>query len=153
MTTIDEALRDKNLLGAALDDASTWRNWMVVLRAAFGLRLNEEQRSVFKAVAGDREPPTARVQELWIVAGRRSGKTRMASAIASFIASIERSKFRLAPGETGVVLVLSAVGGSGCDQGMPRHSFGVDTSARQVVGRRCGPRLTWASHFDPPIGK
>jgi hypothetical protein len=35
--SIDQALRDPHLLGAALGDLRTWARWLVVLRAAFGL--------------------------------------------------------------------------------------------------------------------
>jgi hypothetical protein len=41
--TIDDALTDRNLLGAALVDQGSWRVWRVVLRAAFGLALDEEE--------------------------------------------------------------------------------------------------------------
>ena len=60
----------------------------------------------FKEVAGNREPPTQRVNELWAVVGRRSGKTRTAAAISVYVAAIEQH--RLARGEVGYVLVLAA---------------------------------------------
>jgi hypothetical protein len=103
--TIDEALADKRLLGAALGDPRTWTTWRAVLRAAFGLRLSDTQRSAFATVAGDREPPARRVDELWCVVGRRGGKTRTASGIAAFIGAIETH--RLAAGEIGFVLLLA----------------------------------------------
>ena len=52
--TIDRALRDPNLLGAALGDYGPWKTWLAVLRSAFGLPLGEEERIAFHAVAGDR---------------------------------------------------------------------------------------------------
>jgi phage terminase large subunit-like protein len=104
--TIDAALRDHNLLGAALGDPSTWSNWLTVLRAAFGLPLDATQREVFHQVAGDRGPPARRVRELWAVIGRRGGKSRAAAAIAVYLALF--CTHRLARGETGMVLVLAA---------------------------------------------
>ena len=86
--TIDQALRDRNLLGAALGGSTTWGVWIAVLRAAFGLPLSEEERTAFDAVAGGREPPQERVRELWCVIGRRSGKSRVAAALADFVADI-----------------------------------------------------------------
>jgi hypothetical protein len=72
--TIDEALSDPMLLGAAFDDGlATWATWRVILRAAFGLPLDDEQRAIFATIAGGREPPTERVAVLWVVAGRRGG--------------------------------------------------------------------------------
>jgi hypothetical protein len=103
---IDRALLDPKLLGAALGDASTWSVWITILRAAFGLKLSEEELKVFAHVAGDRTPPTKRVRELWCVAGRRGGKSRMAAALAVYIACFVRHK--AAPGERLMVLVLAA---------------------------------------------
>src|SRR5262245_46618678 len=102
---IDRALTNKRLLGAALGEIDTWRTWLVVLKAAFGRPLNEDELEVFHAVAGDRAPPEGRVRELWAVAGRRSGKSRMAAAVAIYLALFV--KHRLAPGEKGMALVLA----------------------------------------------
>ena len=103
---IDRALLDKNLLGAALGDIASWSQWLAVLRAAFGLKMSDEDRAIFSKVAGERAPPGQRVNELWCVAGRRSGKTRIAAAISTYIAAI--AQHRLAPGEVGYVLLLAA---------------------------------------------
>src|SRR5262249_29043573 len=46
-----------------------------------------------------------RVRELWAVAGRRSGKSRMAAAVAIYLALFQ--KHRLVPGEKGMALVLA----------------------------------------------
>ncbi len=105
-TSIDEALRDPSLLGAALGDPATWQTWRCVLKAAFGLELNRQDARAFAAVAGSRAPPAKRVRELWAIVGRRGGKSRMAALIAVFLACFV--KYRLARGETGMILVLSA---------------------------------------------
>ena len=102
---IDEAFLDSNLLGAGLDDVSTWKPWLSVLKATYGLRLTEDEQGFFASVSGAREAPTAPVSELWAVIGRRSGKSRVAAAIATWTALQDH---RLAPGETGHVLCLSA---------------------------------------------
>ena len=79
--SVDAALRDRQLLGAALGDLASWRTWSIALKGAFGLPLNDAEGTIFDAIAGGRTPPARRVRELWAVAGRRSGKTRMAAAI------------------------------------------------------------------------
>ena len=63
--TIDEALRDPNLLGAALGDPSSWSTWLSVLKAAFGQPLDTDEAAAFSAVAGGRASPLERVRELW----------------------------------------------------------------------------------------
>jgi hypothetical protein len=92
--SIDQALADPKLLGAALGDISTWQTWLAVLRAAFGLDLNSEQRQLFDSVAGGREPPTSRVREFWAVVARRSGKSRMAAGLGVHLALFSRIAWR-----------------------------------------------------------
>lgn len=103
---IDRALLDKQLLGSALGDPASWETWLVILRAAFGLPLDDEQLLTFHGVAGDRQPPTSRCRELWCIAGRRSGKSRIAGLLAVFLALFVKHK--LSPGERGLILCLAA---------------------------------------------
>lgn len=106
-TTIGEALADPRLLGAALGPTATWTMWLIVLRAAFGEQLTDDELVEFARVAGSRVPPAQRVRELWCIVGRRGGKSRVAAAVVVFIALfLDHSK--LAPGETGHVVCLSA---------------------------------------------
>jgi hypothetical protein len=84
--SIDRALRDKSLLGAGLGDPSTWKLWLTILKAAFGDALTSEEAQAFAAVAGGRQPPAQKVRELWCVLGRRSGKSRVAAALAVYFA-------------------------------------------------------------------
>jgi hypothetical protein len=104
--TIDDALTDPHLLGAALVDQGSWRVWRVVLKAAFGLDLNEAEAQTFAQVAGGRSPPKNRVRELWCIISRRGGKSRMAGALSAYLALFGNHK--LARGEKGMVLVLAA---------------------------------------------
>jgi hypothetical protein len=103
---IDQALADPMLLGAALGDTQTWQTWRAVLKAAFGLELNREQARAFASVAGSRQPPAGRVRELWCIVGRRGGKSKMAAAIAVYLAVFVQH--RLSAGERGLVLCLAA---------------------------------------------
>lgn len=103
---IDTALADKHLLGAALGDTATWATWLATLKAAFGLQLTRQERKAFASVAGSRKPPQQKVKELWAIAGRGSGKSRIAAAIAVYVAAFLRHD--LDPGEQGFVLCLAA---------------------------------------------
>src|ERR1035437_4882057 len=104
--SITDALRDRNLLGAGLGDPQSWATWLVILKAAFAEPLNPDELITFKEIAGDREPPTERVAELWVIAGRRGGKSRTAGAVCAYLAAFNTHK--LAPGETATVLSLAA---------------------------------------------
>jgi hypothetical protein len=104
--TIDKALEHPQLLAAALGDQASWQTWRAVLKATFGIALNREEARAFASVAGGRKPPEQRVRELWAIVGRRGGKSRMAAAIACYIALFV--EHRLSPGERGLCLVLAA---------------------------------------------
>jgi hypothetical protein len=105
---IHVALEDPTLLGAALGPPDTWRTWITTLKAAFGIALNRQERRAFEAVAGGRTAPKERVRELICIIGRRSGKSRVAAAVAAYIAVCVDHRDRLSAGEEGVVLVLAA---------------------------------------------
>lgn len=105
---IDVAMRDPDLIGAALGDPTPWETWIAVVKAAFGNELSRTERRAFASVAGSRKPPTRRVQELWAIVGRRGGKSRVAAALATYLACFTDHAGKLAKGETGYVLVLAA---------------------------------------------
>jgi hypothetical protein len=105
---IGEALADQELLGAALGSPDSWGAWFTVLKAAFGTPLNRAERRAFVSVAGSRKPPSERVRELWCIIGRRGGKSRIAAALAVFIAAFVDHRAKLSPGEVGYVLILAA---------------------------------------------
>src|SRR5262249_27415986 len=62
---------------------------------------------VFACIAGGREPPSNRVQQLWAIVGRRGGKTRAAALICCYLATCVDWRDRLAAGETGFVTALA----------------------------------------------
>jgi len=105
--TIDQSLRDPLLLGAALGKPDTWSTWEAVLKSAFAIPLTKAERQTFKAIAGDRKPPSAPVKELVAIAGRQSGKSRIAALISAYLAAFVDHRKQLAPGEVGYILTLS----------------------------------------------
>jgi hypothetical protein len=102
--TTTAAIDDPHLLAGSFAGES-WSTWRVVLRAAEGLPLDDDQRQAFVAVA-EREPPTKRVRELWAVIGRRGGKDSIASAIAT-AAAMGDYREHLRPGERATVMCLA----------------------------------------------
>jgi hypothetical protein len=137
--TIDRALTDPRLLGAALGDPATWRTWLAVLKAAFALPLDEQQQTTFASVAGGRKPPTQRVRELWCVAARRSGKSKVSAAVAIYLALFVRHQ--LSRGERGMVLVIAGsidlgAGGVRLRARIPRRGPGAAGRGRQRNAER-----------------
>ncbi|HVC52766.1 MAG TPA: hypothetical protein VND87_12150 [Stellaceae bacterium] len=107
-----EAISHPDLLGPYFAGDS-WATWRAVLKAAWAEPLSADELALFRAVAGDREPPRHRVRELVVVAGRRSGKDSIASAIAA-AAAIDDYSDRLRPGEAASILCLA------CDRDQAR---------------------------------
>jgi hypothetical protein len=103
--TIADAFRDKRLFAAAFDDLSSWNVWLTILSAAFALPLTAEQLQIFSSISGGRLPPEQAVRELWVVAGRKSGKSRIAALVSIYLALFVRHK--VAPGERPMVLCIA----------------------------------------------
>lgn len=88
---------------------SSWAAWRAVLKAAFALPMDTADLAIFAEVAGGRAPPAKRVRELWVCAGRRSGKDSVAALVAAYAAAIEEAhQGRLRPGEKASVMCLAS---------------------------------------------
>jgi hypothetical protein len=88
-------------------DGPSWDGWRAILKAAYCLPMSPAEIEFFRSVA-ERDPPTKRPKELWVIAGRRSGKDSVASAIATHAAAFFRAGLdRLRPGERATVACLA----------------------------------------------
>ncbi|WP_413989362.1 hypothetical protein ACMDCR_25835 [Labrys okinawensis] len=102
-----EALEREDLLGATLKGAS-WAAWHVLLIGALGEKLSRKERRIFERLTKREREPGRIIEEFWVIAGRRSGKSRAIAALVVFFAVIVRHQHVLAPGEWGAIQVLSA---------------------------------------------
>jgi hypothetical protein len=93
------------VLGSAFA-GETWATWKAVLKAAHALELTDEERAVVAELTKRQVLPAAPVRELWLLLGRRSGKSIIAALLAVW-ATCCRS-YTLAPGEVGVFVVVAA---------------------------------------------
>jgi hypothetical protein len=107
MVRMRKALADQQLLGSMMAGDS-WAIWRALLIAAMGEKLTSDERSIFQAVTGRPDGPRERAEEFWVVAGRRSGKTRAAALTAVYLAALVDYRDCLSPGERGLVLFLAA---------------------------------------------
>jgi hypothetical protein len=100
---------DEGVLALRLFDqlfpAPSWAAWRAWACGVFATAMSEAEADLFRRLTGRTTLPTSRAREVWTVAGRRSGKSRMAAFIAVFLAACRR--YTLAPGERAVVLVIS----------------------------------------------
>jgi hypothetical protein len=104
-TSLRAALEDPALLGRALP-CDSWKAWRIILIAAMGEALTDDERPTFTALTGGREhEPLERVEEFCAVIGRRGGKSRSMATLAAYIGGL--CSHQLVPGETGVVLLIA----------------------------------------------
>ena len=101
--TILDAMDDAGLTGP------TWEPWRVVMRATFGLPITGDALLLYRKHTEREEPPQLgeTVDECWTVAGRRGGKSRMASLVALYCA-LRFDPSTLAEGELAVIPLLAA---------------------------------------------
>ena len=103
--TLRRALGDANLLGTVLAGES-WLAWRTLLLAAMGETLNSEERKLFAQLTGRELEPGQPVEEFVGVVGRRGGKSRAISVLATYIAGLCGHP-SLVRGERGVLLIIA----------------------------------------------
>jgi hypothetical protein len=104
--SLRKALADSKLLGTALAGDS-WLPWRVLLIAAVGEALTNDERAVFQKLTGRAREPGQPAHELVAIVGRRGGKSRAMAVLLCWLAGLCDHRGILAPGETGVALCIS----------------------------------------------
>jgi hypothetical protein len=107
LVTMRAALSDPDLFGNVLAGES-WAAWRVLLIAAMGEALGDEERVIFESLTARSQEPGKRVDEFWAIKGRRAGGTRAAGVFAAYVAAFCDHADVLAPGERAVLPILSA---------------------------------------------
>jgi hypothetical protein len=85
----------------------SWAFWRAVLRVLMHLPLTTDETALMLRHTGRTRLFSAPIRELWLCLGRRAGKSRIVSMIACFLAAFVDYTAVLAPGETGVVLLIA----------------------------------------------
>jgi hypothetical protein len=80
--------------------------WRASIRALYGSPLEPDELELFRTLAG-REPPPGGSDEFLAVAGRRGGKSETIARVAVFEACHGRHEIALAPGQTGLIPVIT----------------------------------------------
>jgi hypothetical protein len=86
---------------------STWAFWRMVLGVLFNLPLTVDQRDLALKHTGRTVLFAQPIRELFLCIGRRGGKSRVIALIATYLACFSDYSSVLAPGETGVVLLVA----------------------------------------------
>jgi hypothetical protein len=121
--TMRRALSDRHLLGAVLGGDS-WLAWRVLLIAAMGEALTDDERSIFAKLTGREREPGERVDELWCVIGRRGGKSRAIAALLVYLATMVDYRSQLVLGGSAAPsrFMLELTGASSGDMRLSDHA-------------------------------
>ncbi len=107
LISVRPELEDPAWLGTVLGGES-FTTMRTLLIAAMGEPLTESERTLFTELTGRTETPAQAAEELWIIAGRRSGKTRGIGTLAAYLAGCCDYRGILGPGERGTLPILAA---------------------------------------------
>lgn len=99
-----EAMTDPNLFGEVFA-GETWANWRHLIGGFYGEA--GVDREAFYSLT-HREPPSEPSDELWLIVGRRGGKSNVAGFLAVYEAVFNDHREHLAPGEVATVMVIAA---------------------------------------------
>jgi hypothetical protein len=103
LVTMRRALSDEHLLRIVLGGDS-WLAWRILLIAAMGEALTDDERAIFAKLTGREREPGERVDELWCVIGRRGGKSRAVAALLVYLATMVDYCSQLVLGERGLAV-------------------------------------------------
>jgi hypothetical protein len=114
-STLDPQDQDDSAPRSLVDTAALFPNfrgpsfaaWRVFLRVLDGLPLDPEDLAIFQARTGRSRPPSTPPREVYVIVGRRGGKSLVASLIAVHHATKPRT-WSLGPGEVAAVPIIAA---------------------------------------------
>ncbi len=89
-------------------DRQTWRVWRIFLKAIFGLGLAPDELAVFRKHTGRKRAPREAADEVWLVCGRKAGKSFILALCACYLACFRDWRRQLSPGERGTIMVVAA---------------------------------------------
>ena len=86
----------------------TRRAWRTFWKAADGLPLDPAEVEIFRLHTGRTTPPTTPAREVWVIAGRRGGKSENVTARATWRAISKDWTAALSVGERGILPLVAA---------------------------------------------
>jgi hypothetical protein len=106
--TLLDAIADPELFKPFFRDHETWATWFAIIAAIFALPMTAEQLRLYRLVTGRKMPPAGVAREIWLVVGRRGGKSRLLALISVWLACFYDYSEYLSPGEKGTVQVIAS---------------------------------------------
>jgi hypothetical protein len=104
---IIESLNDENLLGGSIKDPVSFSPWKALMASAFGLPLDPDQLALYRNCTGRTSPPSAQFRSVFMVIGRRGGKSVAMALLAVYLATFRDWRPKLTAGERAVILLVA----------------------------------------------
>jgi hypothetical protein len=131
---IIKAIHSSKVLGGFFRDVGTWASWEAFFKAVYCLPMSGEEIEVFRRATGLSEPPAERPKEVYVIAGRRSGKSSMAALLACYTAVFGDWKAVLSIGEKPVIVIVAVdKAQAGIVKGYCEGIFELNSSLRAQV--------------------
>jgi hypothetical protein len=106
---IIDAIHRKDLFKPCFKQGlDSWSGWLTLLRALFGLTLDEADLDLFRRCTGRETAPQGPFRECFSIIGRRGGKSFISSIISVYLALFNDYSKYLGPGERGVIQIVAA---------------------------------------------
>lgn len=107
---IIDAIESKKYLKSEFPDINTWKAWVACLKATFALsdKMTDEDWEIFSKHTGRMTLPDQPFGEVFLIIGRRGGKSFISALIAVYLAIfVDWSKY-LRAGELGYIFVIAS---------------------------------------------
>ncbi|MFX1532795.1 MAG: terminase large subunit domain-containing protein [Promethearchaeota archaeon] len=105
---IISAIMSADFFKSLFPTLKTWKNWLVCLKAIFAIQMNREELEIYRKFTKRKYPPKKPFKEVFLVIGRRGGKSFISAVIAVFLALFKDWSRYLRPGEIGWIFVISS---------------------------------------------
>lgn len=105
---IIQAFEDPKIFGSMIKDQRTWSNWKIALKAIFALPMVKEELKIYRKFTDRKKQPKDPFDEVFLIIGRRGGKSFISALTAVFLAVFKEWKMILSPGERGHIVCLAS---------------------------------------------
>lgn len=105
---IIQAFEDPKIFGSLIRDQKTWANWKVCLKAIFGLTMDRQEMRRYRKFTDRKKPSGNPFKEVFLIIGRRGGKSFISALIVVYLAVFKDWKAKLGPGERGYIMCIAS---------------------------------------------
>ena len=109
MPSIDivQGIHDRKIFRTLFKDLSTWAAWLVCLKAIFAIPMTKDELKIYRKYTDRKKPPSIPFKEVFLIVGRRGGKSFISALIAVYLSVFKDWRDHLGPGETGYIMILA----------------------------------------------